>query len=183
MGYAMPSENGQIITKCYHPSTRLCHRRLGSIVLRTEFDPLRGVLQFVQCVVISAAIPPAEREQVVVDRCAGCRVHSRGWRFSGHFLLLPHLCVRVEHFQHTGLWQVSLCILPRVSCAPAMNESFAACLPRCVVYPRHRLVPTTKQRENASHDYEGVRKNIHCNVIFLTCNWQTIYQLTRIMLT
>ena len=157
MGYAIPSENGQIIAKCNHPSTRLRHGRLGSIVLRTEFDPLRGTFQYMQCVVPSAAVKPAEREQVVVDRCAGGRVHARGWRFSGHFLLLPRLCVRVIQFYHTG--QASLCALREVSCMSAMNECFAACLPCHVPCPRHRLVPTAGQGENASHDYEGVRKN------------------------
>ena len=143
MGYAIPSENGQIITECYHPSTRLCHGRLGSIVLGTEFDPLRGTFQYVECVEPSAAIKPAEREQVVVDRCAGCSVHTRGWRFSRHFLLLPHLCVSVKHLHHTG--QASLCVLREVSCASAMNECFAACLICRVQYPRHRLVPTVEQ--------------------------------------
>ena len=143
MGYAIPSENGQIITECYHPSTILRHGRLGSIVLGTEFHPLRGVFQFVQCVVVSAATIPTEREQVVTDRCAGCPVHTRGWRFSGHFLLLPHLCVRVIHLHHTG--QASLCVLREVSCASAMNECFAACLPCRVPCPRHRLVPTAGQ--------------------------------------
>ena len=157
MGYAKPSENGQIATECYHPSTRLRHGRLGSIVLGTEFDPLRGVFQYVESVVPSAAIKPSEREQVVTDRCAGCQVHTRGWRFSGQFLLLPHLCVRVIHLYYTG--QGSLCVLREVSCASAMNECFAACLPCRVQHPRHRLVPTAGQGENASHDYEGVRKN------------------------
>ena len=165
MGYAIPSENGQIITEYYHPSTRLRHGRLVSIVLGTEFDPLRGTFQYVECVEPSAAIKPSEREQAVTDRCAGCRVHTRGWRFSGHFILLPRLCVRVIQFYHTG--QASLCVLREVSCASAMNECFAACLTRRVPYPRHRLVPTVEQRENGSHDYEGVRKN---KTIFITSN-------------
>ena len=143
MGYAIPSENGQIITECYHLSTPLRHGRLGSIVLGTEFDPLRGVFQFVQCVAVSAAIKSSEREQVVTDRRAGCPVHTRGWRFSGHFLLLPHLCVRVKHLHHTG--QASLCVLREISCASAMNECFTACLTCRVQYPRHRLVPTAEQ--------------------------------------
>ena len=157
MGCAIASENGQNITECYHPSTRLRHGRLGSIVLGTEFYPLRGTFQYVECVVPSAAIKPSEREQVVVDRCAGCQVHTRGWRFSGHFLLLPHFCVGVIHLNHTG--QASLCVLREVSCASAMNECFAACLTCRVPCPRHRLVPTAEQGENASHNYEGVRKN------------------------
>ena len=157
MGYAIPSENGQIITECYHPSTKLSHGRLGSIVLGAEFDPLRGTFQCVKCIIASSAINPSEREQIVVDRCAGCSVHARCWRFSGQFLLLPHFCVRVEHFDHAG--QTSLCILREVSCASAINECFAACLTCRVPCPRHRLVATAGQGENASHDYEGVRKN------------------------
>ena len=166
MGYAIPSHNGQIITESYHPSTALRHGTLGSIVLRAEFHPLQGKIQLVQCVAPSVTIPSAEREQVIVDRCAGCQVHTKGWCFSGHFLLLPHLCVRVKRFHHTG--QASLCILREVFCASAMNECFAACLMCRVPHHRHRLMLTAKQRENASHDYEGVRNRNCYNVIFMT---------------
>ena len=161
MGYAITSDNGQIITKCYHPSTRLRHGRLGSVVLGTEFDPLCGLCQSMQCIVPSATITPAESEQVVVDRCAGCPVNTRDWCFSGHFLLLPHLCVRVKEFHHIG--RGSLCIVREVFCTSAMNECFAACLTCRVKYPWHRFVPTARQRDNASHDYEGVGKNTKKN--------------------
>ena len=150
MGHAIPSENGQIITECYHPSTRLRHGRLGSIVLRTEFDPLRGTFQYVERVEPSAAITPSEREQVVTDRRAGCRVHTRGWRFSGHFLLLPRLCVHVEHFDHRG--RASLCVLREVSCESAMNECLAACLPCHVLdigsylWPNRERMPAMTMR-------------------------------------
>ena len=65
-----------------------------------------------------------------------------------------HTSVRVIQFYHAK--QASLSVLREVCYASTMNECFAACLTCRVACPRHRLVPTAGQGENASHDYEGV---------------------------